>query len=186
MVFLRDVVVSSSASPLEVCLDWFFAASAVIVFLLPRPDALKTSGLSTGRLEQRMATLSSVSVQRAAETLFHVGSAAIDAARRVGRRIIETMQTLLGELDIAVRSGSARFLATYKNPRPKIANSTILCRGAMGSFHMLGIGSRKIAKSVVRPIADVNSQIGRVLRHHDAVLGWIVARGMQVIVRRTP
>lgn len=76
--------------------------------------------------------------------------------------------------------------STYKNPRPKIANKTILCREDIGNFHILGIGSRKIAKSVVRPTADVNSQIGRVSRHHDAVLGWIVARGMQVIVRRTP
>lgn len=99
MVFLRDVVVSSNASPLEFCLEAFFAASPVIVFLLPRPDDLKTSGLNTGRLEHNIATLSSVSVQRAAETLFHVGSVAIEAARRVGRRMIETMHTLLIVLD---------------------------------------------------------------------------------------
>lgn len=103
MVFLRDVVVSSNASPFEFCLEGFFAASPVIVFLLPRPVDLKTSGLRTGRLEHKMATLSSVSVQRAAETLFQVGSVAIDAARKVGRRIIETMHTLHGVLDIAIK-----------------------------------------------------------------------------------
>lgn len=43
-----------------------------------------------------------------------------------------------------------------------------------------------MAKSVMRPTAEVNSHIGRVSRHHDAVLGWIVPNGMQVMVRRTP
>lgn len=104
MVFLRDVDVSSRASPLEFCLETLFAASPVIVFLLPRPVDLKTSGLSTGKLEHKIATLSSVSVHRAAETLFHVGSVAIDAARRVGRRIIETMHTLFRVLDLIAKS----------------------------------------------------------------------------------
>lgn len=94
MVFLREVVVSSSASPLEPGPEGCFEGSAVIVFLLSRPDALNTSGLRTGRLEQRMATLSSVTVQRAAGTLLNVGSAAFDAARRVGMRTMETMHTL--------------------------------------------------------------------------------------------
>lgn len=186
MVFLRDVDVSSNASALEFCFEAFFAASPVMVFLLPRPDDLKTSGLSTGRLEHKIATLSSVSVQRAAETLFQVGSAAIEAARRVGRRMIETMHTLLRKLDLVKKDLTVGLSATYKNPRPKIAKRTILCRWAIGSFHMLGIGSRKMAKSVIRPTAEVNSHMGRVSRHHDAVLGWIVANGMQVMVRRTP
>lgn len=121
IVFLRDVVVSSSASPFEFILEGFFAASPVIVFLLPRPDDLKTSGLRTGRLEHRMATFSSVNVQRAAETLFHVGSAAIDAARRVGRRIIETMHTLLGELDIAVKC-DANAKVSFHLQKPETKN----------------------------------------------------------------
>jgi hypothetical protein len=51
---------------------------------------------------------------------------------------------------------------------------------------MLGIGRRKIAKSVMRPTAEVNSHIVRVSRHHDAVFGWIVDNGMHVMLRRTP
>lgn len=78
IVFLRDVVVNSNASPFEPCLEGLLGP--VIVLLLPRPVDLKTSGLRTGRLEHRMAAFSSVSVQRAAETLSAVGSAAFDAA----------------------------------------------------------------------------------------------------------
>lgn len=122
MVFLRDVVVSSSASPFEFCFEAFLAASPVMVFLLPRPVDLKTSGLRTGRLEHRMATLSSVNVQRAAETLFHVGSVAIDAARRVGRRIIETMHTLLSVLDMTAQFDVTATKCSFHLQKPKTKN----------------------------------------------------------------
>lgn len=49
---------------------------------------------------------------------------------------------------------------------------------------MLGIGIRKIMTSVTRLTVEVNTQIGNVLRHHDAVSGCSFANGMHDILRR--
>lgn len=50
---------------------------------------------------------------------------------------------------------------------------------------MEGSGKKKIAKSVKRLTMDVNSQIGRVSRHHEEVSGTMFAIGTQVIASRT-
>lgn len=158
-------------------------------------EDLKNSGRRVGRLEHRMAALSSASVQRAAATLSQVGSLAWEAARSVGTRTMETMQTLLmggspGQMCVLDNDGKTPDAASgyeypYKKPSPNIPNNTDFWRGGIGSFQMQGIGKKKMAKSVKRLTIEVDSQTGRVLRQKDCALGTRFASGTQLMVRRT-
>lgn len=70
-----------------------------------------------------MAVLSSTTVHTAVSMLSHVGSTAEDAARSVGIRMMETMQTLWIFCEHSGKCSGAKMCGygvTYKNPRPNM------------------------------------------------------------------